>query len=92
MAFVDEVAEDIKEATWLLQGMERGPKLVAVVKELAEAEALLSQRIHHIKIADRSEHGWATVREYETETDKLALDSDDKNGFRRHKRRLLGRS
>ena len=58
--------------------MERRPKLAAVVKELAEAEAILSQRIRHIKIADRFEHGWV-----EYETDKLALDSDDEKRLTR---------
>ena len=58
MALVEEVDEHMKEATWLLQGMGRGLKLAAVKKEkeLKEAE---TQRLCHIKIADRSEHGWA---------------------------------
>ena len=66
--------EHIKETTWLLQGME-GPNFLAVVKELTEAEALMTQRIQLIKIVDRSDHGWATIVEYET--NKLGLDSDD---------------
>ena len=95
MAFVEEVAEHVKEATWLLQSVQ-GPKVAAVLKELTEVQDLLTQRVRLIKIADRSEHGWATVAEYET--DKLALDSEDeKRGLReqrrrRKRRRLLGKS
>ena len=67
-----------KYLNMLLQGTER-TELAAVVKELVEAEALLSQRIRHIKIADRSEHGWATVAEYET---NLRLNRTTKTGLR----------
>ena len=65
---------------WLLQGVQ-GPKVAAVLKELTEVQDLLTQRVRLIKTADRSEHGWATVAEYET--DKLALDSEDEKRITR---------
>ena len=40
-----------------------------------EGEKLIDARQKNIKIADRSEHGWATVAEYEE--DELADNSDD---------------
>ena len=42
---------------------------------LKEGEKLIDARQKNIKIADRSEHGWATVQEYEE--DELADNSDD---------------
>ena len=42
---------------------------------IEEGEKLVLNRQKMIKIADRSEHGWATVEEYED--DELADDSDD---------------
>ena len=47
------MAEHVKEAAWQIEGIE-GPKASAVAKELAEAEALLTNRIRLIKIAYRS--------------------------------------
>ena len=55
--------------------------MAAVLKEMTEVQDLLIQRVRLIKIADRSEHGWATVAEYET--DKLALDSEDEKRITR---------
>ena len=40
-----------------------------------EGEGLLKLRQKHIKLADRSDHGWKVVQEYET--DDLANDSGD---------------
>ena len=44
-------------------------------EKLKEGTQLLASRQKHIKMADRSELGWAVVSEYET--DALADDSDD---------------
>lgn len=43
---------------------------------LQEGEKLINVRQKNVLIADKSEHGWATVAEYEE--DKLADNSDDK--------------
>ena len=42
---------------------------------LEESKKLLCERQKLIRIADRSEHGWATVEEYME--DELADNSDD---------------
>ena len=44
-------------------------------KELQEGEELCFSRQKLIRIADRSEHGWITVNEYED--DELASNSND---------------
>ena len=54
-------------------------KLLATLDKAMEAakegKQLLLQRQKYIKMADRSEHGWKVVQEYET--DYLAADSGD---------------
>ena len=53
------------------------PPAIEKAKEaLGEGEELLKDRPKLIRIADRSEYGWATVSEYEE--DELADGSDDK--------------
>jgi len=84
MTFVEKVEEHVKEAIWLLQGGVEGLKAEVVLKELTEAQRLLTQRVRLIKIADRSEHGWATVAEYEA--DILALDSEDEKRISREEK------
>lgn len=44
-------------------------------KAVKEGKELLQQRQKHIKLADRSDHGWKVVQEYEA--DDLANDSSD---------------
>ena len=51
------------------------PALEKVKQALKEGEVLIKERQKLIQIADRSEHGWATVEEYVA--DELADDSDD---------------
>ena len=51
---------------------------LAVKKAKSAVEEVLSERQKLIRIADRSEHGWATVEEYKD--DKLVADSDDEKG------------
>ena len=52
------------------------PPAIEKAKEaLREGEKLLKDRQKLIRIADRSEYGWATVSEYEE--DELADGSDD---------------
>ena len=56
--------------------LEQRPPAVEKAKTLIkEGEKLIDTRQKHIKIADRSEFGWATVAEYEE--DELADNSDD---------------
>ena len=51
------------------------PAVEKAITSLQEGEKLITVRQKNILIADRSEHGWATVAEYEE--DELADDSDD---------------
>ena len=46
---------------------------------------LVKRRIKLIKLADKSEYGWATVKEYES--DELASDSEDEKRIYRSERR-----
>ena len=49
--------------------------LCPLTKALEEGEELITNRQKLIKVADRSEFGWATVEEYVA--DELADNSDD---------------
>ena len=51
------------------------------VHALEKAAEMLERRMRLIRIADRSEYGWAVVAEYETH--ELALDSDDEKKISR---------
>ena len=68
---VEEVVEHVKETMWLLQSMQ-GPKVAAAIDSEGQA---------HKDLADRSEHGWATVAKHET--DKLVFDSEDEKRITR---------
>ena len=58
------------------QSLESTPPDVERARQsLQEGESLINNRQKLIKVADRSEHGWATVEEYVT--DELAENSDD---------------
>ena len=71
--FNEDVREKISSAANSLDTM---PPAVERAKEaLKEGERLLVARQKAIRIADRSEFGWATVDEYEE--DELAENSDD---------------
>ena len=50
--------------------------LVKAQEALKDGKSLLVTRQKHIKIADRSDHGWITVAEYQD--DELASNSEDK--------------
>ena len=56
---------------------ETPPAVEKAKTAVEEGEKLINERQKLIRIADRSEHGWATVEEYEE--DELAEDSDDEN-------------
>ena len=58
------------------------PPVVEKVKSLLEeGEKLIIERQKHIRIADRSDNGWATVEEYVE--DELAENSDDEKRLSR---------
>lgn len=58
------------------KSLDAAPPAIEKAKEtLKEGEKLLKERQKLIRIADRSEYGWATVSEYEE--DELAEGSDD---------------
>ena len=60
----------MEEAT---EALERSDTCIAKEK-LNQGISLLTNRMKIIKIADRSEYGWATVKEYKA--DDLAEDSE----------------
>lgn len=71
--FNEEVKDKLGEAS---AGLNADPPAIEKVKKaLKEGEVLINQRQKLIKIADRSENGWATVDEYMA--DELADNSDD---------------
>jgi hypothetical protein len=55
--------------------LEKVPALTAAKKAVLEGTKLLAERQKLIRLADRSEHGWGVVAEYEA--DELAADSGD---------------
>ena len=70
----NEVVQDKIEAAQ--KSLSSAPPAIEKAKEaLKEGEKLLKDRQKLIRIADRSEYGWATVSEYEE--DELADGSDD---------------
>ena len=71
--FNEQVQDKIDAAT---AALEQTPPAVEKARTcLQEGEKLINLRQKNILIADRSEHGWATVAEYEE--DELADNSDD---------------
>lgn len=65
----------------------KGPakkELKKAQQALEEGKGLLIVRQKHIKMADRSDHGWATVAEYQE--DELASDSEDEKKMERAER------
>ena len=58
-------------------------------KKLAEGTKALTEWQKHIKVADRSKFGWATVNYYRD--DPLALDSEDEKSLNQAKKRQEGR-
>ena len=50
---------------------------------------LLAGRQKRIKLADRSEYGWAVVDEYKD--DELALDEDDAKGIEKAKKAVAAK-
>ena len=71
--FNEKVKDTIEAATRCLNAIQ--PAVEKAKEALQEGEELLTARQKLIRIADRSEYGWATVAEYEE--DELAGESDD---------------
>ena len=71
--FNEEVKSKLDSVKAALQ--ETPPAVEKAKTAVEEGEKLINERQKLIRIADRSEHGWATVEEYEE--DELAEDSDD---------------
>ena len=77
----EEVLDKMEEATEALERSDTG-----IAKEkLNQGISLVTDRMKIIKIADRSEYGWATVKE--CEADDLAEDSEDERRLYRSERR-----
>ena len=72
-AFNEEVYKTIHVAQQSLESTP--PNVERVWQSLQEGESLIKKRQKLMKVADRLEHGWATVEEYVT--DELAENSDD---------------
>jgi len=77
--FNEEVSSKVEEATAALA--ETPPAVEKAKTLLEEGKKLLSERQKLIRMADRSEHGWATVEEYIE--DELADNSDDEKRIQR---------
>ena len=71
--FNAEVQEKLVSASGALE--DAPPDIEKAKKILKEGEEIIKERQKLIRVADRSEHGWATVDEYVA--DELADDSDD---------------
>lgn len=71
--FNEDVASKLATVSGALK--ETPPAIEKAAAAVEEGEKLITDRNKLIRIADRSEHGWATVAEYED--DELAEDSDD---------------
>ena len=72
--FNEQVRDKLVDS--VTSALNQTPPAVEKAKALIkEGEKMIDVRQKHIKIADRSEYGWATVAEYEE--DELADNSDD---------------
>ena len=75
--FNEEVKSKLDSVKAALQ--ETPPAVEKAKTAAEEGEKLINEKQKLIRIADRSEHGWATVEEHEE--DELAEDSDDEKKF-----------
>ena len=72
-----KVQDSLQRATEHLESDEK----VSALEELKQGNDFIKQRNKLIRLADRSDNGWAVVNEYITDT--LASDSDDEKRIRR---------
>lgn len=82
-AFNENVKAVVDEAAAIL-GKHPATSLERAKEALKEGMHLIDERQKLIKIADRSESGWLTAQEYET--DEIADDSDDEKRIARAER------
>ena len=75
--FNTELEDGIKQALWAYNN-KKGDYLVELLNELLDK---IKERNKFIRIADSSEGGWETVRQYENNS--LASDSEDESRIRR---------
>ena len=78
-----DVLDELKQALWALDNDK-----AAYARELMSGSVeKLKQRNKHIKIADNSEAGWETVRQYQV--NPVASDSDDESRITRAENRAI---
>ncbi|XP_060567344.1 uncharacterized protein LOC132726093 [Ruditapes philippinarum] len=78
-----QVSDLVGQATWAIQNN----KLDYALDLLKETDEKVHQRNKLIRIADTSEGGWETVRQYET--NPVASDSEDENKISKAENRAL---
>lgn len=84
--FNETIAEVLESAETKIDALSRVSKsstksLDEIKKAVKEGQVLIGDRQKVIKVADRSEYGWAVVAEYQA--DVLAADSDDEKKLSR---------
>ena len=80
-AFAEKMLEHIDSA---IQFLDQEGRTEDLRRELEEVRTMLAERQRMIKLADRSELGWAVVAEYEA--DELANNSEDERKIARAER------
>ena len=78
-----DVLEDLNQAIWAIENR----KTDYAKETILEAVEKLKKRNKSIKIADTSEGGWETVRQYES--NPIASDTDDENRINKAENRAL---
>lgn len=78
-----EIQEDLNQVIWALDNT----KIEYARDTVNEVIDKVKKRNKHIKIADSSEAGWETVKQYET--NPVASDTDDENKINRAENRAL---
>lgn len=81
--FNADVADIVKQAAWAVENNKED----YVLELLRDIDAKLKQRNKLIKLADSSEAGWETVRQYES--NPIASDSEDESRIVRAETRAL---
>ena len=72
--FNSELQDNIKQSLWALEN----DKIEYLHELLTETDSKLKQRNKFIKIADSSEGGWETVRQYESNPGRIPSSTEEK--------------